>query len=124
MENDINYKCGQMFYLAENIQELGNNGVAINCNVTDKYWGGFVTAPNKAFSKIDQIVKFSLKKLMREKPGLAVNLGKEYSQYISDIGSMPGRRSAEEQATIVVGYHTRKQQRYQKKEDVAPAVTE
>ena len=122
LENNINYKCGQLFYLAEMIQELGNGSVKINCNVTDKYWGNFIIAPNKSFASIDQIVKFSLKKLKREKPGYAVMLDKEYRQLIVDIGTIPGRLTVEEQAMVVVGYHSRCQERWTKKSE--PEVTE
>lgn len=120
LESNINYKCGQLFYLAELIQELGNGSVKINCNVTDKYYSKYVIAPNQSFANVDNIVKFALKKLKREKPGYAVMLDKEYRQLIVDIGAIPGKRTVEEQAMIVVGYHTRCQERWAKRE---PEVT-
>jgi CRISPR-associated protein Csd1 len=91
--------------------------------VTDRYYSLASTHPALAFPKLADLGMKHLRKLRRDKPGLAVVLDRElqdiHALVASSEAQFPGALSLENQGRFVIGYHhQRSKRRLQAKEDV------
>jgi CRISPR-associated protein Csd1 len=121
------YLCGRLLALYEYVQYAEQKD--LNASVTDRYYSLASTHPALAFPKLADLGMKHLRKLRRDKPGLAVVLDRElqdiHALVAANEARFPGALSLESQGRFVIGYHhQRGKRRLQAKEDATVQSTE
>lgn len=99
------YVLGRLFSVMEKIQ-LASADWKINRTIKDSYFNSASSTPKIIFSKLFPLSETHMKKLMRDKPGLAKNLNQEKKELISKITQpIPLRFSLEEIDCFYIGYY-------------------
>ncbi len=104
-EIDTGYRLGRLFAVLEGIQRTQGE---TNVTIRDRFFGAMMTAPRSVFPQLMQLKNAHLKKLRRDKPGLAVWFDRQIDEILEPIGSheaMPAALSLEEQGRFILGYH-------------------
>lgn len=115
--NDQAYLLGRLFSLLENIQEA-SAGVQLNTTIKDQYLNSMCSTPALVMAQLLKLKESHMKKLRRDKPGLAVILDKQVMEIMDRLEiQIPRQLSLEEQAVFMLGYYHQTQKRYEKKQE-------
>lgn len=99
------YVLGRLFSVMEKIQ-LASADWNINRTIKDSYFNSASNTPKIIFSKLFPLSETHMKKLMRDKPGLAKTLNQEKRELLSKITQpIPLRFSPEEIDCFYIGYY-------------------
>lgn len=108
----IAYQSGRLFatiaYLQ--FQAIGET----NANIITKYYSLASTRPQIAFSQLAQQANKYIKKISREKPGLAINADKEMAAILDKIPSMPNTFDLKQQSDFVLGFYHQRTAKFKK----------
>jgi CRISPR-associated protein Csd1 len=108
------YLLGRLFASLESIQQAVNPG--INATIKDRYFNAACATPQTAFVHLMKLSSFHIKKLQREKIGLAINLEKEKAEILDlfDVKNtiFPARLSLEDQGMFIGGYYHQTQEKF------------
>jgi CRISPR-associated protein Csd1 len=111
---DEGYLLGRLFAVLESIQQAANPN--INTTIKDRYFNSACATPGMAFVRLMDLSNFHMKKLHREKKGLAITLEKEKGEILDllEAGNVffPARLSLEEQGMFIGGYYHQTQARF------------
>ncbi len=112
---DVAYNLGRAFSYLGQIQEAANG----NDTLTGRYLDSACSRPAVAFPSLLRLSSDHLRKLSREKPGLAVNLERGLMDALAEdrVSCFPKHLSLSEQGDFMLGYYHQKAKRYQKKTD-------
>ena len=98
-------KTGTLFGVMEKIQ-LASTDWNINRTIKDSYFTSAASTPKNIFAKLFPLSEYHMKKLSRDKPGLANTLTKEKVALVSKlIAPIPSRFSSEETDCFYIGYY-------------------
>ncbi|MDO5142965.1 MAG: type I-C CRISPR-associated protein Cas8c/Csd1 [Eubacteriales bacterium] len=99
------YLLGRLFSTMEKIQ-LASADWKLSQTIKDSYFNSAAVTPKIIFHKLFPLNEYHMKKLMRDKPGLAVTLGREKAAIIGKITRpIPSRFNAEEANCFYLGYY-------------------
>jgi CRISPR-associated protein Csd1 len=108
------YLLGRLFASLESIQQATNPN--INSTIKDRYFNAACATPQKTFVYLLKLSNFHVKKLLREKRGLAITLEKEKGEIFDLLdagnGMFPVRLSLEEQGMFIGGYYHQTQEKF------------
>ncbi len=111
---DVAYTLGRAFYVLERIQEAAND----KATVAERYLSSASAMPATTFPVLLRLSVSHLKKIARDKPGLADFLEKQLGELMAQQGAdFPKRLSLIDQGSFLLGYYQQKQARYKKKDD-------
>ncbi len=111
------YLLGRLFSLLENVQETSAGGT-LNTTIKDQYLNSMCSTPALVLPQLLKLKESHMKKLRRDKPGLAVTLDKQIVEIIGRLEiETPRQLRVEEQAVFMLGYYHQTQKRYEKKEE-------
>jgi CRISPR-associated protein Csd1 len=111
------YLLGRLFASLESIQRATNPN--INSTIKDRYFNAACATPQAVFVRLLGLSNFHIKKLYREKTGLAVVLEKERGEIIDSLnaketGFFPVRLSLKDQGMFIGGYYHQTQEKFRK----------
>lgn len=99
------YLLGRLFAVLEKIQ-LASAEWNINRSIKDSYFTSITTTTAIILEKILRLSEYHMKKLYREKRGIALKLEKEKSSIMCKISvPIPSRFTPEEAASFYLGYY-------------------
>jgi CRISPR-associated protein Csd1 len=108
------YLLGRLFASLESIQQATTPN--INSTIKDRYFNAACATPQKTFSYLLKLSNSHIKKLLREKRGLAITLEKEKGEIFDLLdagnGMFPVRLSLEEQGMFIGGYYHQTQEKF------------
>lgn len=113
MEQTPAYTCGELFAEYERLQSAALGSV--NRSIVDSFYSTAMTRPSMALPAVEKKARAHLRKLRRDKPGLAVNISKAIGELMSRLGSeggFPRFLTLAQQAEFVLGYWCRRQQHF------------
>jgi CRISPR-associated protein Csd1 len=121
------YRLGCLFAVLERAQSEAIPGA--NATIVDRYYGTASSVPYSVFPRLIAGFQNHISKVRKDKPGFAVNLGKQIGQILDTLpSSFPKQLSIEQQGQFAVGYYHQKQSFFAKKaadpESAANAETE
>jgi CRISPR-associated protein Csd1 len=110
---NIGYLLGRMLAVADAIHEtsVGNP----NRSLSDRFRGAFGSTPQFVFAEIAERTSIHLSKIKKEKPGLGIELDKQYSEILDKMNGAPVQLSLEEQIEFALGYQHQHQARFNKR---------
>ncbi len=115
--NNQAYLLGRMFSLLENIQETSTGG-QLNTTIKDQYLNSMCSTPALVMAQLLKLKESHMKKLRRDKPGLAITLDQQLMEIIYRLEiQIPRQLSLEEQAVFMLGYYHQTQKRYEIKQE-------
>lgn len=112
--NDGAYLCGRLMALYENIQYCAQG--KLNMTVTDRYYGAAMENPQYVFPKLEVLCKQHLRKILRDKAGLANYFEKQIEELIGKMSQFPKHMNLENQGKFAIGYHHQKAEMRKKSE--------
>lgn len=113
------YLLGRLFALLENVQETSAGG-SLNTTIKDQYLNSMCSTPVLVLAQLLKLKESHMKKLRRDKPGLAIALEQQIVEIMNRLEiEIPRQLNAEEQAVFMLGYYHQVQKRYEKKEEDA-----
>ncbi|MCI8814681.1 MAG: type I-C CRISPR-associated protein Cas8c/Csd1 [Lachnospiraceae bacterium] len=111
------YLLGRLFALLENVQETSAGG-SLNTTIKDQYLNSMCSTPVLVLAQLLKLKESHMKKLRRDKPGLAIVLEQQIVEIMNRLEiEIPRQLNAEEQAVFMLGYYHQVQKRYEKKEE-------
>lgn len=111
------YLLGRLFSLLENVQVTSAGG-SLNTTIKDQYLNSMCGTPALVFAQLLKLKESHMKKLRRDKPGLAVMLDKQIAEIMEMLDApIPRQLDLEEQAVFMLGYYHQTQKRYEGKEE-------
>lgn len=117
--NDQAYLLGRLFSLLENIQEASAGGT-LNTTIKDQYLNSMCSTPALVIAQLLKLKESHMKKIQRDKPGLAVKLDQQIMEIVNRLEiKIPTQLSLEEQAVFMLGYYHQTQKRYERKQEEA-----
>jgi CRISPR-associated protein Csd1 len=117
--NDQAYLLGRLFSLLENIQEASAGGT-LNTTIKDQYLNSMCSTPALVIAQLLKLKESHMKKIRRDKPGLAVKLDQQIMEIMNRLEiKIPTQLSLEEQAVFMLGYYHQTQKRYERKQEEA-----
>ena len=118
------YRLGCLFAVLESAQSEAIPGA--NATIVDRYYGTASSVPYSVFPRLISGFQNHVSKIRKDKPGFAVNLGKQIGTILDTLpASFPKQLSIEQQGQFAVGYYHQKQSFFAKKAvepDAATAV--
>jgi CRISPR-associated protein Csd1 len=110
---DVAYNLGRAFSYLGQIQEAANG----KDTLTGRYLDSACARPTVVFPTLLKLTNDHLRKLSKEKPGLAINLEKGLTEVLDGdrVEAFPKQLSLPEQGDFLLGYYHQKAARYQKK---------
>lgn len=115
--NDQAYLLGRIFSILENIQEASAGGT-LNTTIKDQYLNSMCSTPALVMAQLLKLKESHMKKLKRDKPGLAIKLEQQLTEIVSRLEiNIPTQLSLEEQAVFMLGYYHQTQKRYERKQE-------
>ena len=105
------YLCGRLMFEYENLQQAASGSV--NSSVLDRYFSLASTFPAIAMPKIADLGQTHLRKLRRDKPGVAFRIDERLQEIHSGLapsasGAYPAKLSLEDQGLFILGYYHQK----------------
>jgi CRISPR-associated protein Csd1 len=108
--NHPSYLCGRLLAVFDSLQYASQGDVGVT--VVDRYYSLASTNPSIAFPKIEQLGRYHLKKLRRDKGGAAWAIEGRLAELHARIGEhggrFPGQLSLEDQGRFAIGFHHQK----------------
>ena len=112
------YVLGCLFAVMEKIQ-LASADWKLNRTIKDSYFTSAATTPKNIYAKLFPLSEYHMKKLLRDKPGLANILGKEKSSLIGKLTTpIPSRFTPEETDCFYIGYYHQSNQKKEENKNV------
>ena len=112
------YVLGRLFAILQSAQEAANPGV--NNTIKDRYFNAACATPNVAFPQILKLYESHIKKLKRDKPGMAINSQKAVQALLDklDVEQTPFPNSLQlnDQGLFILGYYQQRQTGFKKAE--------
>lgn len=113
------YLLGRLFALLENVQ-MTSAGGSLNTTIKDQYLNSMCSTPSLVLANLLKLKESHMKKLRRDKTGLAIVLEQQIVEIIDRLEiEIPRQLNVEEQAVFMLGYYHQVQKRYEKKEEDA-----
>lgn len=110
---------GRFFALLERIQEDSATG-KLNTTIKDRFFVSASTTPAMVFAQLFKLESSHMKKLHRDKPGLAVVREKELGELMGRMDApIPPRLNLQDQCTFYLGYYHRHQEFFESKKEEA-----
>jgi CRISPR-associated protein Csd1 len=114
------YLLGRLFASLESIQRATNPN--INATIKDRYFNAACATPLTVFVSLMKLSNSHIKKLHREKKGLAVTLEKERGEIFDFLNAkedwfFPARLSMRDQGMFIGGYYHQTQETFRKIDD-------
>ncbi len=100
------YLLGRLFAVQEYLQYAAQG--ELNATIRDRYFGAAMTSPLATVVQLNRLKLAHLKKLYRDKRGLAVNLEHEIETILAPLtaqAGLPITLSLEDQGRFILGYH-------------------
>lgn len=100
------YLLGRLFAVLEYLQYAAQGD--INVTIRDRFYGAAMASPLSTYVQLDQLSKAHLKKLRRDKPGLALALDRDIQTILAPLtaqNGLPATLSLEDQGRFLLGYH-------------------
>ncbi len=115
-QDNIGYLLGRLFAVYERTQE-GALGSSVNATLRDRFYGAASSTPSTVMPWLQRMNGHHLRKLARERKGMAVNLEKLIGAIMEKIpaSGIPGYLAPEDQCRFGVGYYHQKQKFFEKK---------
>jgi CRISPR-associated protein Csd1 len=108
------YRLGCLFAVLERAQSEAIPGA--NATIVDRYYGTASSVPYSVFPRLIAGFQNHVSKIRKDKPGFAVNLGKQIGAILDTLpASFPKQLSIEQQGQFAVGYYHQKQSFFVKK---------
>ncbi|MDR3515843.1 MAG: type I-C CRISPR-associated protein Cas8c/Csd1 [Azospirillaceae bacterium] len=109
-ENNTNagYRLGRLFSVLEGIQQASQGKNKTNVTIRDRYFAAAMSSPRAVFPQLVKLKNAHLKKLMRDKPGLAVHFDKLVNEIFDALpagGGLPPSLNLDDQGRFILGYH-------------------
>ncbi|MCI8997116.1 MAG: type I-C CRISPR-associated protein Cas8c/Csd1 [Lachnospiraceae bacterium] len=115
--NNQAYLLGRLFSLLESVQDASSGG-QLNTTIKEQYLNSMCSTPALVMAQLLKLKESHIKKLRRDKPGLAINLDKQVMEIVDRLEiQIPRQLSLEEQAVFMLGYYHQTQKRYEKKQE-------
>ena len=106
------YVLGRLFAVLESIQEASVEG-KLSATIKDRFFSAAGSTPAPIFAQLFRLESSHMKKLHRDKPGLAVNLEKcKRGLMVMLQEPIPLHLSLEDQCTFQLGYYHQRQAFY------------
>lgn len=105
---ETGYRLGRLFATLESTQRAAM-GKDVNAGIRDKFIASASATPMTVFPYLLRLSQNHLKKVRREKGGLAVNLERMTQGIVSEIHDFPSVLSPQDQALFFLGYYQQKQ---------------
>lgn len=105
---EVGYRLGRLFATLERIQRAAF-GKDVNAGIRDKFMPSASATPMTVFPYLLRLSQNHLKKIRREKAGLAVNLERLAETIIGEIHDFPSVLTPQDQALFFLGYYQQKQ---------------
>jgi CRISPR-associated protein Csd1 len=88
-----------------------------NATIVDRYYGTASSVPYSVFPRLIAGFQNHVSKIRKDKPGFAVNLGKQIGNILDLLPpTFPKQLSVEQQGQFAVGYYHQKQSFFVKKD--------
>lgn len=111
------YLLGRLFAVLERTQADSVEG-KLNTSIKDQYLNSFSSTPLLVLARLLKLRESHMRKLKRDKTGLAVIRDKDFMEIMGRIDvDIPRQLSVEEQAVLMLGYYNQTQLFYVKKEE-------
>lgn len=113
------YRLGRLFAVLENIQRVAQPN--INTTIADRYFGAAAASPRGVFNQLMKLKVAHLKKIGRDKKGLAVMFDRQIDEILSSLtptDGIPSRLLLDDQGRFIVGYHHQRSFRKSDDDDV------
>lgn len=111
------YLLGRLFFVLEDIQQASAGGT-LKSTIKDRFFAAAGTTPAPIFAQLFRLETSHMKKLHRDKAGLAVTLEKQKGALIAALNeSIPKHLNLEDQCIFRIGYYHQQQKHFTKKED-------
>jgi CRISPR-associated protein Csd1 len=112
MSEGLNANCGRLMAEFESLQRASSES-ELNSSVLDRYFALASTYPAVAFPKIESLGQKHLRKLRRDKPGVAYAIDTRLQQLHdllqpSEAGAYPAKLALEGQGLFALGYYHQK----------------
>lgn len=112
-ENDnAGYLCGRLFATLE-ITQSGALG-KVNASVRDKFFASAQASPRRIFPHLIAGAMKHLKKMRRDKAGMAVVCEREIEGIVNELGEYPSSLMSKDQGMFSIGYYHQKTGMFQK----------
>ena len=112
------YVLGRLFAVMEKIQ-LASADWKLNRTIKDSYFTSAAATPKNIYAKLFPLSEYHMKKLLRDKPGLANVLGKEKGSLVGKLTApIPPRFTPEETDCFYIGYYHQSNQKKEENENV------
>ncbi|MGE4528198.1 MAG: type I-C CRISPR-associated protein Cas8c/Csd1 [Rhodospirillaceae bacterium] len=105
---ELGYRLGRLFAVLENVQRAAI-GKDINAGIRDKFIASASATPMTVFPYLLRLSQNHMKKIRRDKPGLAVNLERLTQAIAAEIRDFPAVLSPQDQALFFLGYYQQRQ---------------
>jgi CRISPR-associated protein Csd1 len=110
----VAYRLGCLFAVLERAQSEAIPGA--NATIVDRYYGTASSVPYSVFPRLIAGFQNHISKIRKDKPGFAVNLGKQIGEILEKLpSSFPNQLSIEQQGQFAVGYYHQRQSFFAKK---------
>lgn len=111
---EASYHCGRIFAVLEDIQRAALPD--ISATITDKHLGQAMRAPGSVFPTLRVNAQAHLKRLRRDKPGLAFTLAESLANCFEPIdfvtGGIPNTLDTHNQGMFLLGYEHQRAERF------------
>jgi CRISPR-associated protein Csd1 len=105
---ETGYRLGRLFATLESIQRAAM-GKDVNAGIRDKFIASASATPMTVFPYLLRLSQNHLKKVRRDKGGLAVNLERLTQGIVNEIHDFPSVLSPQDQALFFLGYYQQRQ---------------
>lgn len=102
------YRLGRMFSVLEGIQQASQGKNRTNVTIRDRYFSAAMSSPRAVFPQLIKLKNAHLKKLTRDKPGLAIHFEKLVNEIFDALpadGGLPPYLNLDDQGRFILGYH-------------------
>lgn len=116
---DKAYNLGRLFAMLESVQEAASPD--LKKTIRDSYFNSACANPRIAYPQILKLSESHLKKLKRDKPGMAVNYQKQIQELLwvleAQDDPFPAFLQLNDQGLFILGYYQQRQSFFIKKEE-------
>jgi|AGTN01.1.fsa_nt_gi CRISPR-associated protein Cas8c/Csd1, subtype I-C/DVULG len=102
------YRLGRLFSVLEGIQQASQGKTASNVTIRDRYFAAAMTSPRSVYPQLMKLKNAHLRKLGRDKKGLAVHLETLLNEILDALTAeegLPAHLSLDDQGRFILGYH-------------------
>lgn len=119
---ELPYVLGRLFWTLEDLQHTVSPD--INATISDKYFDAACATPSLVFPTLLKLEQQHLRKLKRDKPGLAHNIDARVTELLAKVDGFPSSLTAVQQGDFILGYYHQKNFDFQERQERARAKRE